>query len=579
MREAVASLTAQRVAAARAGFHRLAADDGDPCAEARLANDIAASEMEPLSEPMTRYLRARTGFFDRCVVNAIARGARQVVIVGAGYDGRALRYAKPGVRFFEVDHPDTQRDKITRLDRLGLDRHEIVFAAFDLRRPGLAAALTEAGFEPEAPAVMLCEGLLVYLDLPALRRLLDELRALTAPGTRLAVSCSRRGRAASPEHGRFRERVAALGEPARNTLEVDAIHALLGEHRWRTIDLSERATAAGFVVAAPAWEPACGDALPTRGRIGRYLEATMHRFGSETLAAHLADGHGLRDPSLRERDVGVFEVKCADGRRMIARVFPHARPQQAAARDAKLLSDLHDAGFPAERLGQPVTVSRHAGQGVLLTEFVTGRQLASAPSTFRVLGELLGRLHTLGEDWPAPAGGAWHHLVPRGGVPARELAAAQELLAAARPRVSEQDAAAFSTLSELLAGADDCAGLPETLTHPDFVPANAIGAEPVIVDWTGAGRGPRLWSLAFLLWAAGHGRGRCVEATMEGYHRHLRLTDEERERLAATIAARPAVFSAWTFVTGRRSLADAAAGAHETPMQARQIAARALSVN
>ena len=98
----------------------------------------------------------------------------------------------------------------------------------------------------------------------------------------------------------------------------------------------------------------------------------------------------------------------------------------------------------------------------------------------------------------------------------------------------------------------------------------------MIIDWTGAGRGPRLWSLAFLLWAANRGRGPCVEATMEGYRRDVALEDEERERLAATIAARPAVFCAWTFVTGRRSLADAAAEAHEVPTRARRIAARAL---
>ena len=478
MPEGAPSRTAQRVAAARADFDRVTADHGDPSAEARLAHDITASETESLSPRMIRYLRARTLFFDRFVVNAITRGVRQVVIIGAGYDGRALRYAKPGVAFFEVDHPGTQRDKIARLDRLGLDRHGIVFVSFDLVRSGLAAALIGAGFEPEASAVFLCEGLLVYLDLPVLQRLLDELRALTTPGTRLAVSCSARGGTATPEHTRFRERVTALGEPARNALEVDAVHVLLDEHRWRTVALSERATAAGFVVAAPVWEPASDGTPPTIGRIGRYLETTMHRRGVESLAAHLADSHRLREPTLRERDVGVFEVGCADGRRLVARAFPPARLQEAVERDAKLLADLHHAGFPVERLAQPVAVSRHAGQGVLLTELAPGRHLTTSPDAFRVLGELLGRLHSLGADWEAPAGGAWHHLVPQGGAPAQELAAMRELLAAALPRASEEDAEAYAALAELLASADDCAGLPETLTHPDFVPANAIGAPP-----------------------------------------------------------------------------------------------------
>ena len=202
MPESLPSRTARRVAAARAGFDRVTADHGDPSAESRLAHDIVASETEPLSPRMISYLRARTLFFDRCVVNAITRGVRQVVIIGAGYDCRALRYAKPGVTFFEVDHPATQRDKIARLDRLALDRRGIVFVSFDLVHSGLAIALIDAGFEPERSAVFLCEGLLVYLDVPTLRRLLDELRALTTPGTRLAVSCSAPGGTATAESTR-----------------------------------------------------------------------------------------------------------------------------------------------------------------------------------------------------------------------------------------------------------------------------------------------------------------------------------------------------------------------------------------
>ena len=68
--------------------------------------------------------------------------------------------------------------------------------------------------------------------------------------------------------------------------------------------------------------------------------------------------------------------------------------------------------------------------------------------------------------------------------------------------------------------------------------------EIVIVNWAGAGRGPRLWSLAFLLWAAGRrGPGR-VEAAVSGYRRHVELVAAEREQLANAIAARPLVFSA-----------------------------------
>jgi O-methyltransferase involved in polyketide biosynthesis len=61
------------------------------------------------------------------VVDAIDRGVKQVVILGAGYDGRALRFRTPGVRFFEVDHPATQIDKLRRLAALGVSVAGISF--------------------------------------------------------------------------------------------------------------------------------------------------------------------------------------------------------------------------------------------------------------------------------------------------------------------------------------------------------------------------------------------------------------------------------------------------------------------
>src|ERR1035441_5888448 len=115
------SVTARHVAAHRLGFTRVPAPYGDPAADDALAADVAAGREAPLNR-MHDYLAARTAFFDRIVVAAIGRGVRQIVVGAAGYDGRALRYAKPGVRWFEVDHPATQRDKLTRLERLGRTR-------------------------------------------------------------------------------------------------------------------------------------------------------------------------------------------------------------------------------------------------------------------------------------------------------------------------------------------------------------------------------------------------------------------------------------------------------------------------
>lgn len=256
MREGAPSVTAQRVAAYRLGLDRLPAPSGDAAADERLARDVAAGAgaggFEP-SESMGRYLRARTAFFDRVVVGALDRGVGQVIIVGAGYDGRAIRYARPAVRWFEVDHPDTQRDKLERLERLGISAAHIAFVGADLRDGGLAGALVAAGLRPDAPAQILCEGLVVYLDLPVLRGLLDELRAVATLRTRLALSLSRSLSDRKPgARERFEAAVGAVGEPARNALTADGAAAILAQCRWRPVEVPERSRQAGFVVAAPA---------------------------------------------------------------------------------------------------------------------------------------------------------------------------------------------------------------------------------------------------------------------------------------------------------------------------------------
>ena len=262
------SETARRVAAYRLGFERAASPTGgDPAAEDRLATELAAEVRVDPSGPMGRYLRARTGFFDRVTVNALSRGVTQIVILGAGYDGRALRYQAPGVRWWEIDRPQTQLDKCARLTRLGIATDHVTFLGLDLANSGLASALAGNGFQPDTPALFVAEGLTPYLDGDTLRALLIDLRSLAAPRTRLALSWRRSG--ADPvERGRFETGVASLGEPAVGSVAAEEGDVLLSQCGWRPVELTERARAAGFIVAVPLSAPAESDAAEAVRRIG-----------------------------------------------------------------------------------------------------------------------------------------------------------------------------------------------------------------------------------------------------------------------------------------------------------------------
>jgi methyltransferase (TIGR00027 family) len=138
-------------------------------------------------------LAARTRFFDGQVLGAISAGTGQVVILGAGYDDRALRFRAPGVRFFELDHPATQADKARRLRVIKPGTGAPVLAPADFRHGDVAGILAACGHDANQPTLFLCEGLLVYLDRPTCVRLLTALRARAATGSVLAASLATHG--------------------------------------------------------------------------------------------------------------------------------------------------------------------------------------------------------------------------------------------------------------------------------------------------------------------------------------------------------------------------------------------------
>jgi methyltransferase (TIGR00027 family) len=209
---------------------------------------------------MVAYLAARTSFFDRVVFVALENGMRQVVIAAAGYDGRALRYAKPGVRWFEVDHPDTQADKRARLERLGLEASHIAFVAAHFAVDDVEVALVGAGHQSEVPSLFLCEGVAIYLERSVLESLLHGLRQVACDGSRLAISLSVASSSAAQTVRRvaFRAAVAAMGEPARTVLSSGEVNTLLTTTGWRVAPSTstseaqpQRARLGGLLVLEP----------------------------------------------------------------------------------------------------------------------------------------------------------------------------------------------------------------------------------------------------------------------------------------------------------------------------------------
>ncbi|MBV9773763.1 MAG: class I SAM-dependent methyltransferase [Gemmatimonadetes bacterium] len=229
MREGEGSRTAERVAARRA-VHQILDDPvvfADPLAWAvlrpaaaqRLREDPRQLDRSPAGRFLRAFLAARSRLAEDRLRDAVARGVRQYVVVGAGLDTFAYRnpHADAGLRVFEVDHPATQAVKRARLADAGVSVPEsVAFVPADLASVPLGAALRGTGFDPSTPSFFSWLGVVPYLERQAIRATLESVASLPAEATlvfdygapppwyrwltRLALR-------------RMGERVAAAGEP------------------------------------------------------------------------------------------------------------------------------------------------------------------------------------------------------------------------------------------------------------------------------------------------------------------------------------------------------------------------------
>jgi methyltransferase (TIGR00027 family) len=138
----------------------------------------------------------RTRFYDDFLMDACARGCRQVILMAAGLDSRAYRLPWPdGVRLLELDLPTVLAFKDRVLAAAGAAaRCQRSTIGVDLRRDWSSLVL-EAGFSPGEPAAWLVEGLLVYLAADEAAALLDRVAALSVSGSRLACEYQNPGAA------------------------------------------------------------------------------------------------------------------------------------------------------------------------------------------------------------------------------------------------------------------------------------------------------------------------------------------------------------------------------------------------
>ena len=310
-----------------------------------------------------------------------------------------------------------------------------------------------------------------------------------------------------------------------------------------SVSLSGRITRATTVV------------LPAPDPLGSIINRVWGpRAGPDRLPAHLEAEYGVKVKKvtpLQEGNHGVHRVDLASGERWVVRVFPSDRPVADVKGDAAVLRFLESKDFPAERCVADVSV--HEGQGVLVTDFVSGRHPTPNTPTEKRFGDLLGRLHAMKGGPKAvkrDAGGL--HLYTVDATVRSEIDTARAALEAAAFRGTDRR---WDTMMEALAVADDFSSLPKALLHPDPGAANAIASksELIFIDWTGAGHGPRVLGLGLLLTACTSGKTfnrEWADAIMGAYREHVTLDAREFDKLEAAIGHRLLIHEAYSWGVG-----------------------------
>lgn len=188
------------------------------------------------------YLVARDRYIDDYLIACLRDGFDQLVILGAGFDSRAYRFEalQNCVRCFEVDHPATQKAKLTSLKRIfGRIPDYVTYVPIDFTQQRLEQRLSESGYDPTLKTVFIWQGVTHYLDLVSVEETLTLVAHQSAPGSSVifdymdpALLENASGHGEVKGMRRYR---AMTGEPLRFGLPIEQMETFLNQRGFEKV--------------------------------------------------------------------------------------------------------------------------------------------------------------------------------------------------------------------------------------------------------------------------------------------------------------------------------------------------------
>ena len=209
------------------------------------SGSLTGRVLRQLGASGTTYVPLRHRFIDDHLTAALDAGATQVVLLGAGYDTRAYRFAErlEGRPVFEVDLAAISRAKasIVAAHEDQFPAVNVIRVEIDFETQRLGEILPEHGFDIGAKTFFVWEGVPMYLTRAAVKETLDAVHDLSSDGSQIAHDMWYLVDDPSPLGTARRNTPSALsliGEPVTFGVHPEDYDCLLARHGFRTIDLA-----------------------------------------------------------------------------------------------------------------------------------------------------------------------------------------------------------------------------------------------------------------------------------------------------------------------------------------------------
>ncbi len=249
----------------------------------------------------------------------------------------------------------------------------------------------------------------------------------------------------------------------------------------------------------------------------------------------------------------IYQLNLTNGQSWVLRVF--STDDQSVFSLARILSWLEQWNYLAEQIVHSVhndAIVSYEDKLLLTTRFVEGVPVDYSTPALHLLGKTLGKLHALRIKGMS--------VLPKAEMlPTPELAYAESELSKVAGHVPTALQQHYSILAEAISMLDRCENAPLVLIHNDCHPGNAIytsSKEVVLIDWQGAGLGPAVIDVGFLLAsceipfegvASLDFKQERMPAIIDGYCHYHNLTSTELDLLPDAIRFRALVCGAVSF--------------------------------